>query len=231
MKLAKDYIDIGLQTNNTEAMLRFWQEQVGLPYEELLKVGGGTHQHRHSLNGSVFKLNSIRDRLPDSGTTGYCELLIASPNLSSPRPLMDPDGNKVTLVPTGYEGVTHIGMRMEVSDLQRSRDFYQRILEADEVAPGVFRWATTRFFLTENTNYIPAADMRGKGYRYITVQVWDVDREHARIIELGGTEGRAPVTLGSTARISFIKDPDHNWIEVSQRASLTGELPDAAELP
>jgi lactoylglutathione lyase len=31
--------------------------------------------------------------------------------------------------------------------------------------------------------------------------------------------------LGETARISFILDPDGNWIEISQRASLTGALP------
>jgi lactoylglutathione lyase len=40
----------------------------------------------------------------------------------------------------------------------------------------------------------------------------------------GGTEGRPPVTLGTTARVSFVRDPDGNWIEVSQRASLTGSL-------
>jgi lactoylglutathione lyase len=55
--------------------------------------------------------------------------------------------------------------------------------------------------------------------------VWDVDAEHAGIIARGGAEGRAPLTLGSTARISFVRDPDGNWIEVSQRASLTGALP------
>jgi lactoylglutathione lyase len=41
----------------------------------------------------------------------------------------------------------------------------------------------------------------------------------------GGTEGRPPLTLGATARISFVRDPDGNWIEISQRASLTGPLP------
>jgi hypothetical protein len=34
----------------------------------------------------------------------------------------------------------------------------------------------------------------------------------------------SPFTLGSTARISFVADPDGNWIEISQRASLTGDL-------
>jgi hypothetical protein len=32
--------------------------------------------------------------------------------------------------------------------------------------------------------------------------------------------------LGDTAYISFIRDPDGNWIELSQRASLTGPLPE-----
>ena len=39
MKLAKDCIDIGVQTNQREPMLAFWQEEAGLPFEELLKVG------------------------------------------------------------------------------------------------------------------------------------------------------------------------------------------------
>jgi lactoylglutathione lyase len=33
-----------------------------------------------------------------------------------------------------------------------------------------------------------------------------------------------PTTLGTTARISMLCDPDGNWIEISQRASITGSL-------
>ena len=66
--------------------------------------------------------------------------------------------------------------------------------------------------------------MQGLGYRYITVQVWNVDQEHTDFLARGGVEARPPTTLGTTARISFIMDPDQNWIEVSQRASLTGTL-------
>lgn len=224
MKLAKDFIDIGLQTNHLEPMMTFWQETVGLPYEELLKVGGGTHQHRHSLNGSVFKLNSVRDPLPAGNPTGYRELLIAKPDLSEPVALTDPDGNRVTLVPQGYRGITNIGIGMTVSSLATFADYYRNVLQIEQVDDAVFRWGTTLFFLTEDPDLVPAADMRGVGYRYITVQVWKVDEEHAAYLGRGGKEGRAPVTLGTTARISFIKDPDGNWIEVSQRASLTGDL-------
>jgi lactoylglutathione lyase len=32
------------------------------------------------------------------------------------------------------------------------------------------------------------------------------------------------MTLGDTARISMIRDPDGNWIELSQRASIVGSI-------
>jgi hypothetical protein len=31
MKLAKDHIDVGVRTNNLEAMLEFWTRDIGLP--------------------------------------------------------------------------------------------------------------------------------------------------------------------------------------------------------
>ena len=40
----------------------------------------------------------------------------------------------------------------------------------------------------------------------------------------GGGEAVAPVTLGTTARISMVTDPDGNRIELSQRASIVGSL-------
>ena len=224
MKLAKDYIDVGYQTNHLEPMMRFWQGEVGLPYEELLKVGGGTHQHRHSLRSSVFKLNSVRDPLPTDNPTGYRHLYIATPGLAEPRPLVDPDGNRVTLVPEGYRGITHIGIGMTVSSIDAFTRYYRDVLQIEQLDDRVFRWATTLFLLDEDPGLTPATDMRGTGFRYITVQVWKVDTEHQAYLDRGGVEGRPPVTLGTTARISFIKDPDDNWIEVSQRASLTGDL-------
>ena len=66
--------------------------------------------------------------------------------------------------------------------------------------------------------------MQGRGWRYITFQVFKVDEEHARVLAAGGVEGMAPVTLGRTARISMVRDPDGNWIELSQRASIVGSL-------
>ena len=61
--------------------------------------------------------------------------------------------------------------------------------------------------------------------RYITVQVLDVHAGHRRFMSMGVLEGAAPVTLGVVESVSFIRDPDGNFIEISQRASLTGPIP------
>ncbi|HXR25710.1 MAG TPA: hypothetical protein VN742_10150 [Candidatus Binataceae bacterium] len=61
--------------------------------------------------------------------------------------------------------------------------------------------------------------------RYVTVQVRDSDGEHRRFMSMGVWEGAATISPGTVARISFIRDPDGNFIEISQRASLTGPIP------
>lgn len=58
----------------------------------------------------------------------------------------------------------------------------------------------------------------------MTFQVADVVGEHRAILASGGLEGMAPVRLGDVAYISFVRDPDGNWIEISQRKSITGSL-------
>ena len=225
MNLAKNHIDFGLFTNNGEAMLRFWQQEVRLPFEETLAVGGGVRQQRHALNGSVFKLNEARDPLPDEPPSGYSELLIARAGIQSPQALTDPDGNRVTLVPAGMDGIEGIGIRLQVSDEAAFHDFYGRILGLEVAGPNRYRWGDSLVMFEHRPGAARTGAMRAKGYRYVTVQVWDCDAEHATFLQRGAAEGRPPTTLGSTARVSFIRDPDGNWIEVSQRASLTGDLP------
>ena len=93
MKLAKQHLDVGLFTNNADAMLEFWQQRVGLPFEETLPLGGGVLQHRHAMNGSVLKLNAARDPLHEAPPSGYRELLIAArrPGAGDPhRPRRQP---------------------------------------------------------------------------------------------------------------------------------------------
>lgn len=224
MELAKHHLDIGIYTNQRDAQMTFWGEEIGLPYEELLKVGKGNHQHRHALNGSVFKLNHTRDELPPGEASGYAELLIAREGIDSVQQFTDPDGNKVSLVPIGHRGVTHIGFQMEVKSLGASQLFFSKAMGFEKIDDSTFKCATTLIFLRQNADKKPVGEMRHTGFRYLTVQVFDVVKEHHHALAEGATEGAAPLTIGETAKISFVRDPDGNWIEISQRASLTGSL-------
>ncbi|PKQ09264.1 MAG: VOC family protein [Alphaproteobacteria bacterium HGW-Alphaproteobacteria-12] len=227
MDLAKPRIDVGLFTTRLEPMLDFWQTEMGLAFDHMLPLGGGLRQHRHDLLGSVLKINHAKGALPAAPPSGYRELLIARDGLRETKRLTDPDGNRVALVPPGTDGIERIGIRLGVRDVNAHRRFYALTLGL----PDVPAHGGDSFFCGDSVILVEkAADAHadaardGPGLRYITIQVRDVDAEHARILARGGTEGEGPRTLGKVARISFIRDPDGNWIELSQRASLTGAL-------
>jgi lactoylglutathione lyase len=154
-----------------------------------------------------------------------------------PKPLVDPDGNRVLLVPTGTFGIERIGIRLGVRDVEAHRRFYLDALgltqgRYDGAAGAPTFLAGDTVLIVEHAPDAPHdAAFDGKGWRYVTFQVFDVDREHACVLAHGGREARAPVTLGTTARISMVRDPDGNWIELSQRASLTGSLEPLGSAP
>jgi lactoylglutathione lyase len=227
MQLAKPRVDIGLNTNNLEAMLAFWQGEVGLPFDHVLPIRKGMKQHRHDARGSVVKINDYRDPLPDTPPTGYAELLIARDGLTEAKALHDPDGNAVRLVPPGTFGIEQVGIRLKVRELAAHKRFYAEALglEEEPYAHGAaFRAGETVLLLEQAADALGDAGMEGKGWRYITFQVFKVNEEHPRILAKGGREAMPPTTLGTTARISMVRDPDGNWIEISQRASITGTL-------
>lgn len=224
MRLAKPALDLGLFTNQREAMLAFWQREVAVPFDELLPLGGGVQQHRHRIGDSILKINHSRDPLPYPGPSGYRELLIARAGLAAPRTLHDPDGNLVTLVPIGHEGIEQIAVRLAVRDPSAHARFYEHALRLPSAGPGRVRCGTSLILFERGEDVIESPPMNARGFRYTTVQVYDVVGEHRAVVERGGREGRAPVRLGEVAYISFVLDPDGNWIEISQRKSLTGSL-------
>ena len=224
MQLAKPRLDIGLATNDLAPMLAFWQGEAGIAFDHLLPIRKGQDQHRHDVNGSVLKINHHATPLPDTPPSGYRELIVARDGMIVPVSLADPEGNRVTLVPPGYEGITQIGVRVGVRDLDAHRRFYAQALGLPEERPGVFRAGESLIFLEADPNAPTDAEMRGHGWRYITFQVFKVDEEHAGVLARGGREAMVPLTLGTTARISMVRDPDGNWIELSQRASITGSI-------
>lgn len=221
--LAKQAIDVGLFTNAPDAVLRYWQRQVGVPFAELLPIGNGVRQHRHAIGESVLKINDCRDPLPLAAAGGIRALTIADPSLTEPWQGTDPDGNMVQRVPPGHDGVEQLRVALTVSDLASHQRFYGEVLEFPALDPVTFQCGVSQIRLTEG-DATRDPEQRAQGYRYLTIQVRDVNGCHAEILRRGGREGRAPVTLGSVARISFVRDPDGNWIEVSQRKSITGSL-------
>ena len=118
--------------------------------------------------------------------------------------------------------MTGVGVVLACATPRRPR-FYTRHSGSLEAArSGSLR---TSLFPCAKTQARGDASRDGLGYRYTTIQVFDCDAEHAGILARGGAEGASAITLGKTARFSFVRDPDGNWIEISQRASLTGPLP------
>jgi lactoylglutathione lyase len=222
--LAKPCLDVGLYTERIDALRGFYEGQVGLPYEELLKAGRGVHQHRLGLRGAVMKLNDSRDPLADA-PSGLRGIVIAHPD--GARALVDPDGTPVELVAPGTDGVDGVAVRWSSSDPDRLGRLLADGLSASPDGPG--RWRVGETLLLVGSGGPPdVGPLRARGFRYLTVQVRDLRTEHARLLDAGWTEGTAPVRLGDVAYISFVRDPDGNWLEVSQRASLTGPLPEDA---
>lgn len=223
LELAKPALDVGLFTNHLPRLLPFWQQEARAPFSELLPLGGGLRQHRHAIGDSVLKINEAREILAEAAPSGIRRLIIARPGLPAPRAHSDPDGNLLELVPTGHDGVTQLRVELVVSDLDAHRSFYGDALGLPALDADTFCCGASQIrLLAGDATRDPV--QAAPGYRYMTVQVFDVQGVHARILERGGREGRPPVKLGEVAFISFVRDPDGNWIEISQRKSLTGSL-------
>lgn len=54
-QLLIDTAEIGIVTTNMEAMRDFYENVVGLPYQEKMEFVGG-HMHRYKMGGAVLKL-------------------------------------------------------------------------------------------------------------------------------------------------------------------------------
>jgi catechol 2,3-dioxygenase-like lactoylglutathione lyase family enzyme len=223
MRLAKPAVDIGLSTERLDEMLAFWQAQPGVRFDHVLETGPGARQHRHDVGGSVLKINQSAAPIPAAPLSGYRELIIAC-DVDAPVSRTDPDGDLLRLAPKGFEGIRQIAVRMAVRDLAAHRRFYAEALGLPEEAPGRFRAGETLMILEESPDAPSDAGVSGPGWRYITLQVFKVDEAHANAIAHGAREGRPPTRLGDVAKFSMIRDPDGNWIELSQRAELVGSL-------
>jgi lactoylglutathione lyase len=141
--------------------------------------------------------------------------------------MVDPDGNRVRLVPRGYEGITQLAVLVGVRSLGEHRRFYGDILGfAEQSWSGgpAFRPGNSLLLLEEDGAATVDPVRYARGWRYITLQIADIDAVHDDLRSKGVRGGLAPMTLGDVARISMILDPGGNWIELSRRASIVGHL-------
>src|SRR5581483_3884547 len=129
-----------------------------------LKVGGGLHQHRLGLHGSVLKVNQSREPLQDA-PTNFTRLEISSPES---RHLRDPDGNEVTMSPD----IERIAVHWASSNPGRLAAMLRDGFDAVDVGDRELRVATTRVVLQPGGE--PVGPIRSRGFRYLTAQVRDV---------------------------------------------------------
>lgn len=219
--LAKPAIDAGLMTNAFAAHEKVMTD-LGLTYDHLLKLGRGVHQHRYECGQSIIKVNSHRGALTDA-TTGYVRLRLAC-DVDTPVRVTTVDGVEVVAVPHAHDGVVGI----EVTWRTSRRDDAGKFLAALGAVGDGDRYRVGESYVAIDTvaTYPPTGGLDAVGFRYLTVQVTDVESAHQHMLSLGFAQGRPPTRLGDTAYISFVRDADGNWVELSQRASLTGPLPE-----
>ncbi|HDZ55855.1 MAG TPA: VOC family protein [Pseudomonas xinjiangensis] len=222
MTWAKPFFDVGLFTNKRDAQHGFLTER-GLAVDHTLKLGGGVLQHRYPVMGAVLKLNDSRGQLPQAQGP-IAKLFLALPGCASAESFVDPDGNRIVTVPPGFRDIQGLAVELQVASLAASENFYVQALGLELVAPAVLRCGQGLLFLSESCEPRNDVDeLAASGARYLTLQVQGCDSAYAAALATGATSGRAPVTMGTTARVAFVKDPDGVWIELSERASLTGK--------
>ena len=229
MELNRPQVDVGLFTNRIDEMKAFYGDNLGLPFESIMPVGGGFKQHRYVANGSIIKLMESRDPLPRRHPGGYETLIIATNKVTQPEVISDPDGNTIELVPPGRDDVTQVEVRLGVSDVNRFDDFYTKAAEATGIGGHRYKigetiFATFRHPLARAVKPAPMTKllelvgaMAALGIRYVTIQVKNCDAAFAAMTAAGATVGVAPETFGNVARVAFVRDPDGNFIELAQR--------------
>ena len=219
--LSKNCMDIGFFTRHIDRALEFWREELGLPFEEPVKFNGGLTQYRHALGDSVIKINTS-DRDIGSSPCGYQELYIADDNTEAPVSTTDPDGNIVTRVPTGHLGIQGLGIKVATPNLETQHHFYTNVMGFKDLGSHKFAAGNTILLVEQNNIQKRTGNWTDFGFRYLTLHVKRVDACFNAVTAAGATIGEPPYSIGKIARISFVRDPQGNWIEVAQRASLAG---------
>jgi catechol 2,3-dioxygenase-like lactoylglutathione lyase family enzyme len=223
IQLSRKYFDVGLLTQQHEAMLAFWRDDIGLPVLEELNPVDGVFQYKLDLKGAVLKLNCVDMELPTSNAlSGLRLLMIVDSGITSPRHLKDPDGNLVCLVPPGHSGIQTFGVHFAVSNEEAFGHFYRDILQLPLIAERAYDLGGAVISYGWSPDVVAGADTTGVGYYYLTLQVMDAAATHSQLCDRGAVEDQAASSqhTSTASIISFILDPDGNKIEISERPDL-----------
>jgi predicted enzyme related to lactoylglutathione lyase len=229
VELKKPQVDVGIFTSQLEPMQAFYGEKLGLEFESVLPVGGGFRQYRYLCNGSVIKLMHSREPLRSRRPGGYETLMIATPKMAVAEALPDPDDNTIELVPPGRDDVTQLEIRIGVRDVDAFGKFYTSAFGAVDIGNNRYKIGETIFGVYHEpairsprmaafANPLEVVNaMAELGIQYVTLQVRNCDAAFSALTAAGAAAAVEPSTFGTVARISFVRDPDGNFIELSQR--------------
>ena len=212
---AKPAFDIGFAANDIDGYRALLEGQAGLSYDHLAKLGGGFHQHRWRQGDSIIKVNHTRTPLADAPAAGYRAVTLAADRSIE---LVTPDAVPLSL---REDAAADLTLHVVANDLDAFARFYGERLGLEPDGPNAFRLGASRI-VAKAGNVPEAPGWREKGLRYMTVQIFDCDGLTAAMERRGAVIGAEPRTIGQV-RYSFVRDPDGNWIELSERASLTGK--------
>jgi lactoylglutathione lyase len=222
MNLVKACLDVGMFTENLDAQNEFWTSVVGLPAEKMLKLGDGIHQHRFLVGKSVVKVNNSRRSIGDA-SSGISDVSLRRTAHTGTTLLVSPDKQQVTLEATLSGQEDGLIIRMNVSDVERHLAFWSSVMQFPLTDSGCV-CGSTFIELRPRPQRCRTQSWKARGWSYMTVQVRDCAAEHEAALRRGATEGEPPRRIGDSAVISFIRDPDGNFIEISQKAELVGSL-------
>jgi lactoylglutathione lyase len=221
MRLAKQHLDVGLFTADASRQLVFWRQQAGLCFDHDLPVADGVHQYRFHSAGSIIKINHVERPLPPASTGGIRAVHLVAPTVPDRVELADPDGNRVVLVPPASNGMAGLAIEMAVSDFDAAVRFWGSTLGFPSPAPGDFLIGESLVMLRHGGRTAsPAGRLLAPGWRYLTIQVEDCRAEHGLAVAMGAVEAIPPRDRGGVAIVSFIRDPDGNFIELAERMDL-----------
>jgi catechol 2,3-dioxygenase-like lactoylglutathione lyase family enzyme len=249
----KPSLDVGIIVSDIDKAKAFYGDVLGLKQTAILPMPDGSTMYRYQTGTSTVKLRAVPKASKYSGAvreavgvrllTFYLDdfdgilkrwaagggeqpkVMDAGSNGAKFTFITDPDGNQIELVNVDSG---RIAIGLTVSDVEKSREFYGKVLGLKEEPPEALAllngakkytftagkttikfWAGAGENLPNHTGNITDA----AGFRYFTFLVKDVDATREILKSRGAKIAVEPVDFGKIARIMMVADPDGNWVE------------------